>query len=63
VNRRRRNRELEVRVMFEPSRFTQHYLGVAYERAVPTKSRRTRGTTHKQERNNRKVACRAGGGL
>lgn len=49
--------------MFEPSRFTQHYLGVAYERAVPTKSRRTRVPRDKQERNNRKVACRAGGGL
>lgn len=49
--------------MFEPSRFTQHYLGVAYERAVRTKSRRTRVTTEKEERNNRKVACRAGGGL
>lgn len=63
MNRQRRNRELEVRVMFEPSRFTEHYLGVAYQRAVPTKSRRTRVRKDRQERNNRKVACRAGGGL
>ena len=63
MNRPRRNRELEVRAMFEPNRFTQHYLAVAYERAVPTKRRPTRVTTDKQERNNRKVACRAGGTL
>lgn len=49
--------------MFEPSRFTEHYLGVAYERAVPTKSRLTRVPKEKQERNSRKVAWRAGGGL
>jgi len=49
--------------MFEPNRFAEHYLAVAYERALPTKRRRTRVTTEKQERNNRKVASRAGGGL
>ena len=49
--------------MFEPSRFPKHYLGVAYERAVPTKSRPTRVTTDKQEGNKLKVASRAGGGL
>ena len=49
--------------MFEPSRFTEDYLGVAYQRAVPTKSRRTRVRKDKEEWNNRKVAWRAGGGL
>ena len=61
MNRPRRSRELEVRAMFEPNRFAQLYLAVAYERAVPTKRRSTRDTTEKEERNNRKVACRAGG--
>ena len=49
--------------MFEPNRFAEHYLAVAYERALPTKRRRTRVTIEKQERNNRKVAGGAGGVL
>lgn len=62
MNRPRRKRELEVRVMFEPNRFTKQYLTVAYERAVPIR-RRQIGITQDKERNNRKVACRAGGAL
>lgn len=63
MNRPRRNRELEVRVMFEPNRIAEHYVAVAYERAVPTKRRWTQGATQKPQENNRKVACRAGGRL
>lgn len=63
MNRPRRKRELEVRVMFEPNRFTGQYLTVAYERAVPIRRRSIGITEGKQERNNRKVACRAGGAL
>jgi len=62
VNRPRRNGELEVRVMFEPNRFTKEYLSVAYERAAP-KRRRQIPITRDKGRNNRKVACRAGGAL
>lgn len=63
MNRPRRKRELEVRVMFEPNRFAKHYVTVAYERVVPITRRSIPITKGKQERNNRKVACRAGGAL
>ena len=63
MNRPRPKRELEVRVMFEPNRFTERYLTVAYERVVPVRRRSIRINEGKQERNNRKVACRAGGAL
>ncbi len=63
MNRPRRKRELEVRVMFEPNRFTERNLTVAYERVVPIRRRSILITEGKQERNNRKVACRAGGTL
>ena len=64
MNRPRRKRELEVRVMFEPNRFIGQYLTVAYERVVPIKRRSIPITNYKQERNNnRKIACRAGGAL
>ena len=62
MNRPRRTRELEVRVMFEPNRFTKQYLTAAYERAVPIR-RRQIGITQDKERNSQKVACRAGGAL
>ena len=63
MNRPRRRRELEVRVMFEPNRFTERYLTVTYERVVPISRRSIRITEDKQGRNSRKVACRAGGTL
>jgi hypothetical protein len=63
VNRPRRKRELEVRVMFEPDRFTQQYMLVAYERVVPIRRRSTRVTKEKERSNHWKVAYRAGGGL
>lgn len=62
MNRPRRKRELEVRVMFEPNRFTEQHLTVAYERAVPMRRRQV-GITQDKERNNRKIAYRAGGVL
>ena len=63
MNRPRRKRELEVRVMFEPNRFKQ-YLMVAYERAVPIRRRQIGDrNTLNNERNNRKAACRAGGAI
>lgn len=62
MNRPRRKRELEVRVMFEPNRFTEQHLTIAYERAVPIRRRQV-GITQDKERNNRKVAYRAGGVL
>jgi hypothetical protein len=49
--------------MFEANRFTERYLTVAYERVVPIRRRSIPITEDKQERNNRKVACRAGGAL
>jgi hypothetical protein len=63
VNRPRPKRELEVRVMFEPNRFTERYLTVAYERVVPIRRRSISMTEGKPESNNRKVARRAGGTL
>jgi len=63
VNRPRRKRELEVRVMFEPNRFTGQHLSVAYERVVPIRRRTVPVTEYRQERNNRRVARRAGGVL
>lgn len=49
--------------MFEPNRLTGQHLTVAYERVVPIRRRLVPVTEYKQERNNRKVACRAGGDL
>ena len=63
MNRPRPKRELEVRVMFEPNRFTERYLTVAYERVVPIRRRSISITEGKHESNNRKVARRAGGTL
>ena len=63
MNRPGLKRELEVRVMFEPNRLAEQCLAAAYERVVPINRRATRLSTDKQERNNRKVACRAGGAL
>ena len=64
MNRPRRTRELEVRVMFEPNRFTGQHLTVAYERVVPIRRRTVLVTEYRQERNNnRRVARRAGGVL
>lgn len=62
MNRPRRKRELEVRVMFEPNRFTEQHVTVAYERAVPIRRRQV-GITQDKERNNRKFVYRAGGVL
>ena len=63
MNRPRRKREVEVRVMFEPDRFTQQYVLVAYERAVPIRRRSTRVSHEKERSNHGKVAYRAGGVL
>lgn len=63
MNRPRPKRELEVRVMFEPNRFTERYLTVAYERVVPIRRRSISISEGKHESNNRKVASRAGGTL
>ena len=63
MNRPGRKRELEVRAMFEPNRLAEQCLAVAYERVVPINRRPTGLTTDKHERNNRKVAWRAGGVL
>jgi hypothetical protein len=63
VNRPRPKRELEVRVMFEPNRYTERYLTVAYEQVVPIRRRSISITKGKDESNNRKVASRAGGAL
>jgi hypothetical protein len=49
--------------MFEPNRFTERYLTVAYERVVPIRRRSISITEGKHESNNRKVARRAGGTL
>jgi hypothetical protein len=49
--------------MFEPNRFTERNLTVAYERVVPIRRRSIPIREGKEERNNRKVACRAGGTL
>lgn len=50
--------------MFEPNRFTEQHLTVAYQRVVPIRRRSVPVTEYKQGRNNnRRVACRAGGVL
>ena len=49
--------------MFEPNRFTERYLTVAYERVVPIRRRPISMIEGKHESNNRKVASRAGGTL
>ena len=63
MNRPRPKRELEVRMMFEPNRFNEHYLVVAYEQVVPIRRRSTRVTKEKERSNQGKVANLAGGAL
>ena len=66
MNRPRRKRELvEVRMMFEPDRFNEHYLKAAYEQIVPIKRRPTRAAKEKQKQrsNHPKVVRLAGGAL
>ena len=64
MNRPRRKRELlEVRMMFEPNRFNDHYLVMAYEQVVPIRRRPTRVTKEKERSNHGRVARLAGGAL
>ena len=64
MNRPRRKRELmEVRTMFEPNRFSEHYLAVAYEQVMPVRRRQTRVTKEKEKSNHEKVARFGGGAL
>ena len=63
MNRPGRKRELEVRAMFEPNRFTEENLSVAYELVAPVRRRWTRITKGKEENKVPKMARRAGGGL
>ena len=50
-------------MMFEPNRFNEHYLVVAYEQVVPIRRRSTRVTKEKERSNQGKVANLAGGAL
>lgn len=49
--------------MFEPNRFIEQSLSVAYERVVPQRRRWTTSTKGKEESSDRKMARRAGGAL
>lgn len=49
--------------MFEPNRFTEQNLSVAYELVAPVSRRWTRITKGKEENKVQKMARRAGGGL
>ena len=62
MNRPSLNRELEVRVMFEPNRFTDQSLSAAYQRVVLIR-RRTTIKNGKEGTGKGKKARRAGGGL
>jgi len=49
--------------MFEPNRFTEQSLSVAYERVVPLRRRWTTITKGKEGSRSRKMVRRAGGAL
>lgn len=63
MNRPGRKRELEVRVMFEPNRFADQSLSVAYERVVPVRRRWTTIKKGKEGSRDQKMARRAGGAI
>jgi hypothetical protein len=54
-------REMEVRAMFEPDRFTRQNLAMTYERIVAIKRRSTRANRENQKANEGKGDGRAGG--